>query len=74
MVSLIWVWINGWVNNDEAGDVIRRRAHYDVIIMNPNLTTECEAVQSATTGIIHIKYSSAPINFNINVDKELQAK
>ena len=26
-------WINGWVNNREAGDVRRHRAHYDVIVM-----------------------------------------
>ena len=26
-------WINGWVNNHEAGDLRRHRAHYDVIIM-----------------------------------------
>ena len=34
--SLICVWINGWVNNREAGDLRRYRAHYDVIVM-PNL-------------------------------------
>ena len=33
MFSLICVWINGWVNNREAGDLIRYRAHYDVIVM-----------------------------------------
>ena len=33
MLSLIWAWINGWVNNREAGDLRRHRAHYDVIIM-----------------------------------------
>ena len=27
------VWINGWVNNREAGDLRRYRAHYDVIVM-----------------------------------------
>ena len=32
--SLICVWINGWVNNLEAGDLRRSRAHYDVIVMN----------------------------------------
>ena len=32
MFSLICAWINGWVNNGEAGDVRRHRAHYDVII------------------------------------------
>ena len=33
MFSLIWVWINGWVNNREAGDLRRYRVHYDVIVM-----------------------------------------
>ena len=33
MFSLICVWINGWVNNGEAGDLRRYRAHYDVIVM-----------------------------------------
>ena len=33
MFSLICVWINGWVNNHEAGDLSRHRAHYDVIVM-----------------------------------------
>ena len=33
MFSLIYVWINGWVNNGEAGDLRLYRAHYDVIVM-----------------------------------------
>ena len=33
MVSLICIWINGWVNNREAGDMRRYRAHYDVTLM-----------------------------------------
>ena len=33
MFSLIYVWINGWVNNREAGDLRPHRAHYDVIVM-----------------------------------------
>ena len=28
-------WINGWVNNREAGDLRRHHAHYDVIVMTP---------------------------------------
>ena len=32
--SLICAWINGWVNNGEAGDLRRHRAHYDVIVMS----------------------------------------
>ena len=31
--SFICVWINGWVNNREAGDLRRYRAHYDVTVM-----------------------------------------
>ena len=31
--SLICVWISGWVNNLEAGDLRRYYAHYDVIVM-----------------------------------------
>ena len=33
MFSLICARINGWVNNGEAGDLRRHRAHYDVIVM-----------------------------------------
>ena len=33
MFSLICVWINGWVNNSEAGDLRRYRARCDVIVM-----------------------------------------
>ena len=31
--SLICIWINGWVNNREAGDLRQYCAHYDVIVM-----------------------------------------
>ena len=31
MFCLICAWINAWINNLEAGDLRRRRAHYDVI-------------------------------------------
>ena len=37
MFSLICVWINNWVNNREAGDLRRYRAHYDVIVMKCKL-------------------------------------
>ena len=33
MFSLIWAWTNSWVNNRDAGDLRRNRAHYDVIVM-----------------------------------------
>ena len=42
MFSLICVWINGWVNNREAGDLRRYRAHYDVTIMNYGIRLHSE--------------------------------
>ena len=33
MFSFIYAGINGWVNNREASDLTRHRAHYDVIVM-----------------------------------------
>ena len=34
MFSLICAWINGWVNNHEAGDLRHHHAHYDVSVMH----------------------------------------
>ena len=33
MLSLICTWINGWVNNCEAGDLRRHCTHYDIFVM-----------------------------------------
>ena len=41
--SLICVWINGQINNREAGDLRRYRAHYDVTVMGRTWQKEhCE--------------------------------
>ena len=37
MFSLICVWINGWVNTREGGDLRRYRGQYDVIIVNDDV-------------------------------------
>ena len=34
MFSLICAWINGWVNNREAGELRRHRDHYDFTVMS----------------------------------------
>ena len=47
--SLICVWINGWLNKREAGDLRRHCAHYDVIVM--------DMVQ-----YLHHSSDSAPLN------------
>ena len=36
MFSLIYAWMNDWVNNREAGDLRRQHGHYDVIVMCRN--------------------------------------
>ena len=41
MFSLICVWINGWVNNRETGDLRHYRAHYDVILMSTIGQSHC---------------------------------
>ena len=33
MFSLTCAWTNGWSNNQDAGDLIRHSAHYDVTVM-----------------------------------------
>ena len=35
MFSLMYAWINDWVNNREAGDLRLQHGHYDVIVMRP---------------------------------------
>ena len=46
MFSLIWAWINGWVNNSESGDLRRHRAHYDVTVM-PHQNGHWACIRSA---------------------------
>ena len=40
MLSLICAWINGWVNNHEAGDLRCHHTHYDVTVMRQIIGTE----------------------------------
>ena len=48
MFSLIYAWINDWVNNREAGDLRRQHGHYDVIVM----------ITIFSLNIAHLKYNS----------------
>ena len=43
MFTLICAWISRWVNNREAGDLRRHRAHYDVIVI------KCFGAEQAAT-------------------------
>ena len=50
--SLICAWMNGWVNNREAGDSRRHSAHYDVIVMH------CMLSGATTQMTSHSKYKA----------------
>ena len=50
MLSLICVWINDWVNNREACDLRRYRAHYDVIVMLDTFQLDIPTVKSISHG------------------------
>ena len=59
--ALICAWVNGWVNNREAGDLRRHRAHYQATVMQCNSSFTSEAPSSiGTNGIVQYpskKYS-----------------
>ena len=46
---LICIWINGWVNSRDAGDLRDHRAHYDVIVMS----SVHSAITSNATRVTH---------------------
>ena len=46
--SLICVWINGWVNNREAGDLRHHRAYYDVTVMITSNTLQHVSLLTTT--------------------------
>ena len=50
MFSLVYAWINDWVNNREAGDLRRQHGHYDVIVMcvcHPNTNIRAPSNQAS---------------------------
>ena len=51
MFSLICIWINGWVNSGEAGDLRRYRAHYDVSVMCRTDTSVARLLHSSSQGL-----------------------
>ena len=54
MFFFICVWINGWVNNREAGDLRRHHGHHDVIMHGQYDGCWCLAIQGlrASTAIV----------------------
>ena len=58
MFSLICVWINDWVNNRDASDLRRYRAHYDVIVMHFSdviISAKCEHANIMFRFFLHLR-------------------
>ena len=55
MFFFICAWVNGWVNNGEAGDLRRHHAHCDVIVMFlRNIDQYCSRMKCWVMFIIYI--------------------
>ena len=48
MFSLIYTWTNGWVNNNEAGDLRRHRTHHDLSVMTRPIASLCDRYPGIT--------------------------
>ena len=59
MFSLICVWINDWINNRQAGDLRRYRAHSDVIVMQRKWGQSFSRPITSTVYAMFIPYSVA---------------
>ena len=59
MFSLIYAWINDWVNNREAGDLRRQHGHYDVIVMSKKF------IQSMNGRSYHFHHVWCPCRFRL---------
>ena len=57
MFPLICAWINGWVNNREAGDLRRHRAHYDVIVMHSLNQGTIIVIHSIISGVSNVPFN-----------------
>ena len=55
--SLIYAWINDWVNNREDGDLRRHLGHYDVIVMDYSV----EEVTDMRTIVSIVSRTTCPI-------------
>ena len=54
MFSLICAWINGWVNNCNAGDLRRHRVHYDVTVMCSSWKAEVQLPAQKHTCVLSL--------------------
>ena len=62
MFPLICAWINGWVNNGEAGGLRRHRAHYDITVIF-KFTPNCMLNGETGSTDMRTKMHAQMINF-----------
>ena len=60
MFSFICVWINGWVNNREAGDLRRHRGHYDVNVVSQNPIEDTKNSSASTLSV----WNKYPVSYS----------
>ena len=69
MFSLICTWINGWVNNCEAGDLRRNHAHYDVTAIYHRVAAirpkRSHNVHASSRFVVKQFWSTSPISFRV---------
>ena len=72
LFSLICAWINGWVNNREAGDLRHHCAHYDVTVMCSCYSWHDDerslGISSLGTDLVFPEYSGlSPVEHTITI-------
>ena len=70
MFSLNCVWINGLVNNREAGDLRRYRAHYDVTVMrNQDDSALLQIMFTRTFAVLELSHENSCLATKRTLDK-----
>ena len=54
MLSLICAWTNGWANDQDAGDMRRHRAHYDVTVTKMTATPQIMTLITDRISLVQI--------------------
>ena len=57
MFSFICAWINGWVDNRDAGDWRRHRSHYDVSVIRWKYKSHLSIPSQITSSADHLHFS-----------------
>ena len=79
LMFFIRVWINGWVNNREAGNLRRYGAHYDVIVMmilnrGGDVPISFPVQDNVVIPSDHIKVLGITLNDSLNFDLHISDK